>query len=253
MLAPQGAQGSVRLDWFSRAVPLIIGHRGASADAPENTLSAFGLAVAQGADGIEFDVQLSADGWPVVIHDSLVDRTTNGKGKVSDLTLAELQALTIDTEEKIPTLDEVFEAFGSQILYNVEVKDMSLRDCGLEAAIVDRIQAYHLENAVLISSFNPFSLKRMRRHLPKQIPLALLRDKGVAKYSYLLGDADADHPHHQLVHAGYMAWAKKRGYRVNVWTVDEPDEARRLVNLGVHGLITNKPAFLRSCLRGFVG
>lgn len=236
------------MDWFSSVLPLIIGHRGASADAPENTLSAFGLAVEQGADGIEFDVQLSADGCPVVIHDSLVDRTTHGKGKVSDLTLAELQALTIDTEEKIPTLDEVFEAFGPQILYNVEVKDMSFRDRGLEAAIADRIQAYHLENAVLISSFNPFSLKRMRRHLPKQIPFALLRDKGVAKYSYLLGDADADHPHHQLVDAGYMTWAKKRGYRVNVWTVDEPDEARRLVNLGVHGLITNKPAYLRSRL-----
>ena len=230
--------------------PLIIGHRGASAEAPENTLSAFGLALEQGADGIEFDVQLSADGWPVVIHDARVDRTTNGRGKVSELTLAELQALIIDPQEKIPTLDEVFEALGPRILYNVEVKDMGFRDCGLEAAIVDRIRAYHVEDVVLLSTFNPFSLKRLRRHVSRKIPLALLRDKGLARYSYLLGDGDWDHPHHQLVDADYMAWVKRRGYRVNVWTVDEPDEARRLVDLGVHGLITNKPAFLRTQLNG---
>ncbi len=237
------------MDWFSSPSPLIIAHRGASADAPENTLSAFSLALEQGADGIEFDVQLSADGWPVVFHDATIDRTTNGSGRVANLSLAELQALTIPPDEKILTLDELFETFGPRLLYNLEIKNLSLREHGLEAAIADRIQAYHLEQVVLISSFNPFSLKRIRRHLPAQVALALLRDRGLLRYTYLLGDGVMDHPHHELVDARYMAWAKKRGYRVNTWTVDDPVEARRLVALGVHGLITNKPAFLRSALK----
>ena len=84
--------------WLTATHPLIIGHRGAGADAPENTLAAFALALEQNADGIEFDVQLSADGVPVIIHDDTVDRTCNGTGRVTDLTLAELQALTIEDE-----------------------------------------------------------------------------------------------------------------------------------------------------------
>ncbi|PIE81695.1 MAG: glycerophosphodiester phosphodiesterase [Chloroflexi bacterium] len=236
------------MDWSSIDYPLIFAHRGASYAAPENTLSAFGLAVAEKADGIELDVQLSADGWPVIIHDFSVDRTTNGTGKVAHLTLNELQALKIEGEERIPTLNEVFETFGSQLIYNVEIKDLSLRDRGLEAAIADQIEAHHLEDKVLISSFNPFSLKRFRRYAPQGIYTALLRGNGALRFSYVLGGGDGDNPHFSLVNPDYMAWATKHQYKVNVWTVDDPEEARRLVKLGVHGLITNKPAFLRSSL-----
>ncbi|RIK22153.1 MAG: glycerophosphodiester phosphodiesterase, partial [Anaerolineae bacterium] len=107
--------------WLTADRPLIIGHRGASADAPENTLAAFALALEQNADGIELDVQLSADGVPVIIHDDDVDRTTDGAGRVHDLTLAELRALTIAGEHAIPTLDELFEMLGRRPLYNVEL------------------------------------------------------------------------------------------------------------------------------------
>ncbi len=238
----------VALDWSSVDYPLIFAHRGANHAAPENTLSAFGLALEEKADGIELDVQLSADGWPVVIHDFSVNRTTNDSGKVAELTLAALQALEIEGEERIPTLDEIFEAFGPQLIYNVEIKDLSFRDRGLEAAIADRIEAHHLEDKVIISSFNPFSLKRFRQSASKRIYTALLRDKGVLRFSYMLGDSDGDNPHFSLVNPDYMAWAAKRQYKVNVWTVDDPVEARRLTDLGVHGLITNKPAFLRSSL-----
>lgn len=236
------------MDWNAVGYPLIFAHRGASFDAPENTLSAFGLAIAQKADGIELDVQLTADGRPVVIHDFTVDRTTDGVGKVAEWSLADLRALHIAGNETIPTLDEVFETFGPQLLYNIEIKDLSLRDLGLEAAIADRIEAHQLQDRVLISSFNPFSLKRFRKYAHSAIPSALLRAKGLLRFTYLLGDGDGDNPHYSLVNDRYMKWAAKRGYKVTVWTVDEAEEARRLTDLGVHGLITNKPAFLRASL-----
>ena len=236
------------MDWESVITPLIFGHRGASHEAPENTLSAFGLAEEQKADGIELDIQLSRDGWPVVIHDFTVDRTTDGTGKVADFTITALQALKIEGDEKIPTLDDVFEAFGPKFIYNLEIKDLSLRDRGLEAAIADRIHAHHLEDCVLISSFNPFSLKRFKKYAPAQIPRALLRDQGILRFTSILNDGNGDNPHYSLVDEKYMRWAKKRGYQVNVWTVDDPEEALRLTKLGVHGLITNKPAFLRASL-----
>src|SRR5512139_1614857 len=110
--------------------PVVFAHRGASAHAPENTLAAFELALAQQADAIELDVKLSADGQVMVIHDSSVDRTTNGHGKVQDMTLAELKALDAGSffnsqfaGEKIPTLNEVFEAMGKRTFINIELKN----------------------------------------------------------------------------------------------------------------------------------
>jgi len=237
-------------DWLTASQPLVIAHRGASADAPENTLAAFALALEQAADGIELDVQLSADGWPVIIHDDTVDRTSNGSGLVSQMTVAKLQALDLGLGQTVPTLDELFEAFGPTLLYNVELKSdgllrTGLRDTGLEAAVADRIEAHHLENHVLVSSFDPFCVRRVRRHLSRTTPVAILRESRAMQIAHRLVAAEADHPDHQLVDEAYMIWAKKRHLRVNVWTVDDAAEAQRLVNLGVHGIITNKPAFLR--------
>jgi glycerophosphoryl diester phosphodiesterase len=236
------------MDWLTAPTPLIIGHRGASADAPENTLAAFGLAVAQGADGIELDVQLSADGWPVIMHDRDVARTTNGSGMVSRLTVAQLRELDAGDGQGAPTLDDLFEMLGPQALYNIELKDFGWRSRGLEAAVADRIEAHHLQNRVLVSSFNPLSVRRARRELPRTTPVGLIRDTGLRRYTYLLADGEADHPHHSLVDEAYMAWARQKGFRVHVWTVDDPAEARRLVALGVHGVITNKPGFIRKQL-----
>lgn len=235
-------------DWFTAPTPLIIGHRGASADAPENTLAAFALAVAQGADGVELDVQLAADGWPVVCHDFRVDRVTNGTGLVSQLTVAQLRELDAGQGEYVPTLDEVFELLGPGVLVNVELKNWDWRDKGLETAVADRIQSHNRERQVLVSSFNPFALRRARRHLTRSTSLALIRERGWLQYSYLLAQGQADHPHHSLVNERYMAWSRRRGYRVHVWTVDDPAEARRLAALGVHGLITNKPESIRVSL-----
>ncbi|HFE67270.1 MAG TPA: glycerophosphodiester phosphodiesterase [Chloroflexi bacterium] len=236
------------MDWLSFSRPLIIGHRGASADAPENTLAAFALAQAQGADGVELDVQLSADGRAVIIHDTTVDRTTNGSGKVSDMTLAELQSLDAGMGQTIPTLDELFEMMGPGILYNVELKPFAVDAAGLATAVADRIQAHNLESQVLVSSFNPLMVRQARQHLTPQTMVAHIWYMKQFKYKYLLAKAEAHHPKHTLVDEAYMAWARKHGWRVHTWAADDPVEAQRLIDLGVNGLITNKPQFLRESL-----
>jgi glycerophosphoryl diester phosphodiesterase len=234
--------------WFNVPKPLIIAHRGASSAAPENSFEAFMLAADQKADGIELDIQLTANGVPVVMHDWTVDRTTGGSGLVSNLTLIQIQSLDAGDGRPVPTLDQVFELFGPTLLYNIELKEQGWRDRGLAAAVSDRIEGHQLEDNVLVSSFNPFTLRRCRRFLPQRIPLALVRSPGLQRYSYWLVDGQADHPEACLVDNAYMTWANKRGYRVHTWTVDEVTEARRLVALGVHGIITNEPAAIRAGL-----
>lgn len=239
------------LDWSSALRPLIIGHRGASAEAPENTLAAFVLAQAQGADGIELDVQLSADGWPVVIHDSKLERTTDGQGQVRQFTLAQLQALDAGEGQSIPTLDEVFETLGPNFLYNVELKTAALRDNGLAAAVADRIQAHHMERQTVVSSFNALAVRWARRHLTQSTWVAHLSYTTGLKYKYLLAPSQAVHPHYRLVDADYIAWAQKMGWRVHVWTVDDPVEAQRLADLGVQAIITNQPKRIRDTLLSY--
>ncbi len=210
------------MDWSSAQRPLIIAHRGASADAPENTLAAFVLAKTQGSDGIELDVQLSRDGCPVVIHDFTLGKSTNGQGLVQQQTVAELQALDAGEGQSIPTLDEVFETLGSNFLYNVELKTAVFRDNGLAAVVADRIQAHHLERQTVVSSFNPWAVRWARRHLTPSTWVAHLNWKqSVTNFKFWSVPSQATHPRYHLVNKSYMAWAKKMGLRVHVWTVDE--------------------------------
>ena len=235
-------------DWFSSPTPLIIAHRGASADAPENTISAFALAAEQSADGIELDVQLSADGVPVIIHDSHVDRTTNGQGAVSKLSLEQLQSLDAGDGRPVPTLDQLFEIFGPTLLYNIELKSGFWPDSNLAAAVAERIEGHHLEDRVLVSSFNLFTVQQARRYLGTRTPVALIRMNGISAVGHNFLASQADHPYYRLVDEDYMTWAARRNLRVNVWTVDDVAEAQRLARLGVQGIITNKPEFIRSHL-----
>lgn len=236
------------MDWLSASTPLIVGHRGASAEAPENTLAAFGLAAEQGAHGVEFDVRLSADGDAVLMHDATVDRTTDGSGSVAQMTTAALRRLDAGLGQSVPTLDEVFQAFGPSLLYIVELKSFGLRDNGLGVAVAERIAAYHLQNQVVVASFNPLALRRARRTLPQTTMVAVNWKHGPRWLRHFLTAADADHPHHTRVDEAYVRWARGRDYRVHVWTVDDPTEARRLAQLGVHAIVTNRPQLIRQAL-----
>ncbi len=246
------------VDWYIGRL-VNIAHRGASAVAPPNTLAAFEKAVELGADGIEFDVHLSADGVLVVIHDFNVDDTTDGSGRVAEMTLAQLKQLDAGSRfdpafagERIPTLEEVLETVGSRLLLNIELKCFSLRDNGLERAVIAQVKRHGPAARVLLSSFNPFSLRRAKKIAP-HIPVGLLYAPWLPlplRRAWLapLVPHEARHPEHTMVDARYMAWARRRGYRVNAWTVNDPNEMRRLIDVGVDGIITNVPDVLRGVL-----
>lgn len=235
--------------------PLILGHRGASAYAPENTLAAFNLAFEMGADGIELDVTLTRDGVPVVIHDDTVDRTTNGQGAVKDLTLEQIQQLDASYKfeqyrgEKIPTLAQVLRAVGKRGIVNIELKSTTYKTDGIEAATLAVIEDTGTADHVLISSFNPFALQRMRA-LDPRLPRGLLYANDLPIYlrrAWLrpLAHPNAMHPHYSMITPAFAAWAKDKGYQINTWTVNEPADAQRLIALGVNAIITNVPDVMR--------
>jgi glycerophosphoryl diester phosphodiesterase len=229
-------------------MPKLIAHRGASADAPENTLAAFQLALEYGADGIELDVMLSGDERLVVIHDDIVDRTTNGSGRVRDMVLEELQSLDAGNGEKIPTLRQVFDQFGGKILINIELKNYSSLFDSLPVKVAALVKEYELKESVIVSSFNPFNLPRFRRQLP-EVALGLLTQPGQAKHwIWRFFRYHALHPHFSDVDKVLVSALHARNRRVNVWTVDDPDEICRLAALGVDSIITNVPKSARQIL-----
>jgi len=228
--------------------PKIIAHRGASAHAPENTMAAFQLAFDHHADGIELDVMLSKDGQIVVIHDDTVDRTTDGSGRVKDMTLEELQLLDAGDGEKIPLLADVFEQFGGDYLINIELKNYTSLFDSLPIAVARLVKTYGIEKSVLISSFNAFNLPRFRRqNSATDLGLITLPNKA-RHWIYRLFRCDALHPHYGDVDQDMVSSLHARNLLVNVWTPDEPDEIRRLAALHVDGIITNYPKRAREAL-----
>ncbi|HZQ06566.1 MAG TPA: glycerophosphodiester phosphodiesterase family protein [Anaerolineae bacterium] len=250
------------------SAPLILAHRGASAYAPENTIAAFLLARELGADGIELDVQLTKDKIPVVIHDDTVERTTNSKGRVSDLTIAQIAQLDAGswkTEdyrgEPIPTLAQVFDALADWLdpnarphpaLINVELKTERLITDGLEREVLNVIARYGLQDCILLSSFSPFALYRAKQINPR-LKRGLLYDNSMPIYfrrAWLRPGLalKALHPEHTMIDTNYMQWARHKKLQVNTWTVDDPAEAQRLAELGVNAIITNQPDTIRGAV-----
>jgi len=239
--------------------PTIFAHRGASAHAPENTLAAFTLACEHGADAIELDAKLSADAQVVVIHDLTVERTTNGQGRVGSLTLRELKQLDAGSHfsaafkgEPIPTLEEVFAALGQRIFINVELTNYARPSDDLPEKVCALVEKYALQERVLFSSFNPLALLRARRCLP-QIPaglLALAGSAGRLARSPLarLIPHQALHPEIGDVTPQLVRRTQRSGRRVHVYTVNRPDDMRRLFALGVDGIFTDDPHLARQIL-----
>ena len=229
-------------------MPKIIAHRGASAYAPENTIAAFQLALDQGADGIELDVMLSKDNHLVVIHDGAVDRTTDGQGLVRDMTLEELKSLDAGQGQAVPTLEEVFEQFGGRFLINIELKNYASIFDSLPIETAKLVKKYQIGENVLISSFNPFNLPRFHAKMPK-VDLGLLTNpKSSKNWIWRLFEYDALHPYFSDVDAVLVASLHRRNREVNVWTVDDPQEIRRLAALEVDSIITNDPKLAREVL-----
>ncbi len=236
---------------------LVFGHRGAMAYAPMNTIPAFELAFEQGAHGIELDVHRSKDGYPVIVHDFTVDATSDGSGTVTEMTLAQLKELDAGSwfDEKfrgtrIATLDEVFEAVGQKLFVNVEIKSMTAETDGVEQVVADCIVRHMMQTRVIVSSFNPYTLKHFRKIAP-DVPIGYLLEPELQKTQILMTkiDHEARHPYHNMIDEKYMAWAQDEGYFVNTWTVNDPERAKALHALGVHGIITNNPDTILEALQ----
>jgi glycerophosphoryl diester phosphodiesterase len=232
--------------------PILFAHRGASLHAPENTMEAFNLAMQQGADGVELDARLSADGEVIVIHDSTVDRTTNGHGRVAAFKLTDLRALDAGSffSEKfrgaqIPTLDEVFEVIGRQGIINVELKNYTTPGDQLVEKVCALVQKHNLQKKILFSSFFAFNLRRAAHLLP-EVPRGLLALKGwkgmwARSFGFMFGEYQALHPHIMDVNAPQVARVHKLGRRIHVWTANAESDLLRLKNWGVDGIITDDP------------
>lgn len=232
--------------------PQIVAHRGARSVAPENTLPAFAAALEMGVDGIELDVHLSRDGQLVVIHDFALEATTNGHGLVTTHTASELAALDAGSHFSpqfagtgVPTLDEVFDLVGDRCLVNVEIKSEEPEGGPAADALVTLLRRRNLRDQVIVSSFNPITLIKLR-WLEPALALGLLFEEPLPPHlqtawlSPILAP-QALHPWSPLVTDRFMAWAQELGVAVNVWTVNDVAEARRVATLGVQMIMSDVP------------
>lgn len=236
---------------------LVFGHRGASAYAPMNTLPAFELAAEQGADGIELDVWLPADGDQLIIlHDATVDHTTDGTGAIFDKTLRELRELDASYKfpqyrgVKIPTLDEVFEAVGQRLIVNVEIKADPRMRPETAQAVAACIRRHNMDRRVIVSSFAVQVLDAFREVMP-EVPIGFLYDEETPPDQWQLAESlahEAIHPHHTLIDVATMTQAATDGHLVNTWTVNDPQRAVELAQLGVDAVITDMPDVILQAL-----
>jgi glycerophosphoryl diester phosphodiesterase len=226
-------------------------HRGASALAPENTMAAFRQAVELGVDGIEFDVQLTADEEVVVIHDETLDRTTNGQGWVKDYALADLKRLDASggrdgfAGERIPTLREVLALVAPTGLeVNIEVKNTVVSYFGLSDKVTGLVHEFGLESRVIVSSFNHCSLAWLRQSGSMVKTGLLFQDVLYEPWVYAAQLwATSLHPHYRYVDYVFnlIDEAHVALLDVNVWTVNEPHDIDRMISRGVDGIITDHP------------
>lgn len=238
--------------WNDLPRPIVFAHRGASARAPENTLAAFTLAAREGAPAIELDAKLSADGHVVVFHDQTLDRTSDGRGPLSAQPLSTLRALDAGAwfgpqfrGERIPTLDEVFEAVGRLVFINVELTNYATPDDALVERVVDVVRRHALQRRVLFSSFDPANLRRAAVLLP-EVPRGLLaaplwRGWTARRRTWREETFQALHPFVIDTTAGLVERAHAADRRVHVWTVNRPSQMRRLRALDVDGIFTDDP------------
>jgi len=226
----------------------------ANTEAPtfENTIAAFELAVQHGADAVELDAKLTSDDHVVVFHDQTLDRTTDGMGKVNEISFADLRKLDAGYSyavqfkgEKIPTLDEVFESVGKRIIVNVELTNYKSLQDGLVVEVARIVKRHQMENRVLFSSFYPGNLVKIRKLLP-ETPVGLLcfpGMMGLLARSFLFRDISPGiiHPYLKDVNTSLVEREKRNRRRVHVWTVNDETDIRRMLELKVDGIFTDDP------------
>jgi glycerophosphoryl diester phosphodiesterase len=235
----------------------IIAHRGWSGRAPENTMAAFTAALEFKVDGLELDIHRSKDGKLIIGHDPTVDRTSNGKGFIKDLTWEELRRLDAGSwfgshfqNERILQLRSLFELVQkSDLLINIELKTDLFSYPGIEEQLVKMIKDFELVEQCIVSSFNHYSLLKITAALP-ELKTGILYNANLYQpwtYAKQLNVA-ALHPKYLSVSSEMVAQAHRNGLLVNTWTVNEPELIRQVIATGVDAIITNYPERVRECL-----
>ncbi len=229
------------------------GHRGADGwdkqYAPENTLPSFQKAIDMGADGIELDVQLTKDGEIVICHDEKIDRTSDGKGWLKDYTLQELKQSNFSKPHpeygfvEIPKLKELLDLVKpTNLTLNIELKTGVIYYDGIEEKTVQLVKQYGMEERVIYSSFNHYSLQKLKKQFP-EVPIGLLMGENfvdIPDYPKRL-DAMAVHPPVCVLTKKYIDQCHEHGLKVHTWTVDNLDKMREVIAMGVDAFITDCP------------
>ena len=246
--------------WTGKFPVLVTAHRGFSGDAPENTLAAFRKAMEVGSDMIELDVRFSKDGQIVVIHDDTLDRTTNGRGKVSDYTLKELKQFDAGSwfgpqfsDERIPTFNEVLELAKGKIPVNIEIKDESpsrYKITDLADRALQEVKKAGMAGQVIFSSFYPSSLERIKERDPR-IWVALLYHRDWNSLGEVTGGSafSVVNLRHSFLTQEKIGRIHQEGMKVNTYTVNSEEEMERFIRWGVDGIITNHPDKLIQILK----
>lgn len=235
----------------------VIAHRGASGIAPENTIIAFKKAIEMGSDAIETDVQMTKDGHLVLIHDEKLERTTNGTGWVKDYTLSELQSLDAGrwfsrsfAGEPIPTVDELLDLiYNTKLWVNIEIKMGFVLYPGIEEKLVEKVREYQLQDRVIISSFNHYSIDLIKKIDPN-METAVLYSEGLYEpwnYAERLG-ARFLHPSKGVLSREIVMGAHSKGIKVHPYTINDEKGMLKYIKMGVDGIITNFPDKLISIL-----
>ena len=222
--------------------PLLIGHRGAMGLVAENTLESISKALALGVDGIEIDVHRCKTGELVVIHDDTIDRTTNGTGMVSELTLTELKSFRIDDTLQIPTLSEVLNLISNQCVLNIELKGKKTAQATVDLITTCLNESSWKKSNFLISSFHEKQLKKVAK-LDPELPVAVLT-RGKFKKALRLAKkikAFSIHPEYSTLKSYHIWRAHRRKFKVIVWSINEPKDFQRMLRYKVDGIITNYP------------
>ena len=235
---------------------LVIGHACAAGEAPANTLAGVRACLSASAEGMEIDVQLCADGVPVLMHDDTVDRTTNLKGPVREKTLAELQAADAGGGERVPTLDQVLELVAGRLTVMCELKatpGFPDQDQACVDVVVDVIRRHKAESWTAIHSFNAEMVRRGRATETRISAAIITGPVSGSNVDMLLGglmkrNAQAISVEHHSVDRELIEKAKRRQVSVWAWTADEPEDWARVIEAGADGIITNVPSELRAWL-----
>lgn len=241
---------------MNKELPIVIAHRGAAGEAPENTLAAFQLALEQGCDAFELDVHLSKDGQIVVIHDFSVDRTTSGQGAVNQLTVEEMKQFDAGAwfnptyaGERIPTLEEVIAMTPAHIQINVEIKGGIGQ--GMEEKLVELLRRMNRTASIIVSSFH-FDCLRTLNQLEPSLRVGLLYDLNLKDYALLPKAAGVDayslHPLFMRLEAEAVRAAVAQGVAVFPWTVNGEEGMAAMLEMGVSGIITDFPGKLRKLM-----